>query len=243
MPIFFTDDNLFTSRKRAKQLAEGIIQNDLHFKWRAFFRTDAISEDNVEVLAKSGCMVAYLGIESGDDKVLKAMKKQTTREQNLKAVKLLDSQGIGTISTLIIGFPEETRESVDNSISLLNSFPDSTLPIHKYYPFVFLLFPLSPIASPENRRKYKIEGGYENWSHSTMNSEEAKEQFLRLFKEVEIPPVAYLEFIDREIPLTKIKDISRTRDLVVKDGINVINQNNILKIYKKFNNILENEKV
>ena len=238
MPIFFTDDNLFTNKQRTKDLSEAIVKNNLKFKWRAFFRVDAISEDNVGILAKSGCMVAYLGIESGDNTILKNMNKRATREQNLKTVQLLNGNGISTISTIIIGFPGETRDTVNNTINLLNSYPDIKLSINKYYPFVFMLFPLSPIASPENRKKFDIKGGYENWGHCTMDSNQAKEEFLRCFKEVNIPSVAYLEFIDPEIPITKISDVSRERDMLVKADIKNINDQNINVVFKKFKNII-----
>jgi anaerobic magnesium-protoporphyrin IX monomethyl ester cyclase len=238
IPVYFTDDNLFTNKHRTKELAEAIVKNDLKFKWRAFFRSDAISEDNAEILAKSGCMVALLGIESGDNSILKNMVKRTTREQNLKAVQLLNANGISTISTMIIGFPGETKETVDNTIDLLNSYPDVKLPINKYYPLVFCLLPLSPISSPDNRKKFKITGGYENWSHATMNSDQAKEEYVRFFKKVAKPAVSYLEFIDPEIPVGKIVDIGRERDNIVKSGINQINKDNVSVVYNRFNKIL-----
>ncbi|MCX5753162.1 MAG: radical SAM protein [Candidatus Krumholzibacteria bacterium] len=236
--VFFTDDNLFTTRKRTKDLAVAMARAGLKIPWHAFFRTDAISGENAELLAESGCFNALLGIESGDDTVLRNMNKRATREQNLKAVEHLNRHGISTISTMIVGFPGETTESVDSTISLLNSYPDTEYPINKYYPFVFVVLPLAPINSPLNRKRYAITGGYSKWAHSTMDSATASDEFLRLFREVKVPSVAYLEYIDPDIPASKLAQISRTRDGIVKTRIRVIDKSNVQTVYESFKRIL-----
>lgn len=235
--VFFTDDNLFTTKKRTKELAEAIVKYGLNFKWRAFFRVDAISEDNVEVLSKSGCVSCLLGVESGDEEILKNMNKRATREQIIKAINLLNQNRINTLSTIIIGFPGETKESVNNTISLLNEYPDNQGTINQYCPFVFNCTPLAPIASPENRKKYKIVGGHDKWSHITMNSEEAKGHLIRCFQEITVPTLQYPEFMDPEIPFLKLKDIFKTRDNIVRNGLNVVGNENVQQIYHKFSKI------
>lgn len=232
--IFFTDDNLFTTKKRTKELAESILKAGLKFRWRGFFRVDAISKDNVETLAKSGCVNCLLGVESGDETILRNMNKRATRDQTLNAVKLLNQNGINTLSTIILGFPGETQASVDNTISLLNSYPDDGPIINNYYPFVLEMPPLAPVASPQSRVKYGITGGGEDWKHKTMNVTEAREQLLRCFKEITVTTLQYPEFYDPEIPFTNLKKIFKARDNLVKDGITEINRKNSSQVYQKF---------
>lgn len=237
-PIFFTDDNLFTTTKRTTDLVKAIIDNKLDFKWRGMFRVDAISDENAELIAKSGCVTAFLGVESGDDQILKNMQKVQTREGTLRAVNLLHKYGVNTLSTILVGFPGETRTSVDNTIDLLNSYPDSPQIIHQYYPFSLMIFPLCAVASPENREKYKIKGGYDTWSHLTMTSDEAKEELVRMFHQVNVPVLPYLEYRDPEIPENKLKLIIKARENLVKQGINVLNTNNVNPVYNVFNKII-----
>jgi anaerobic magnesium-protoporphyrin IX monomethyl ester cyclase len=236
--IEFTDDNLFTTVARTTQLCDAIIRNGLDFKWCAFVRTDAITEDNVAMLAEAGCFMCALGIESGDNGVLRNMNKRTTREQNLKAVHLLNRHSISTVSTIIIGFPGETGESVANTIDLLNAYPDVGYPVHRYYPFAFLLTPLAPIASPESRRRYDITGGWDNWSHSTMDWRQANDQVLRVFSEVEIPTLRYPEIPFAALPVADVAPMLKTRDNIVKSGITAINPKNVNAIYQMFESIL-----
>lgn len=241
--IEFTDDNLFTTPARTKRIAEAVIKNNLDFKWAAFVRTDAISEDNVELMAESGCFHCALGIESGDNNVLNNMSKRITREQNLRAVHLLSRHSINTTSTVIVGFPGETQESVGNTIGLLNSYPDVDYPIHRFYPFAFLLAPLSPIASPDNRRKYALEGGIDSWAHSTMDCEGANEQLLRLFTEVRVPALKYQESLYTTMPYWKIRAALRERDNMVRGGLYTIDPENADSVYKVFRPIFEEKAV
>ncbi|MFH1314759.1 MAG: radical SAM protein [Candidatus Eisenbacteria bacterium] len=242
-PVEFTDDNLFTTPSRIKQLCKGIIENGLDFKWGAFVRTDAITEDNVEMLAKAGCFVCALGTESGDNGILKNMNKETTRDQNLKAVHFLSKHLISTTSTVIVGFPGETEDSVAKTIDLLNSYPDVSYPVHRYYPFAFLLSPLTPIASPGNRRRYGITGGTDTWSHSTMDWKQANDQVLRMFSEVGTPTLRYSENPHAVLPATKITATLKTRDNIVKSGITVISDHNADSIYQMFRPIFEEREV
>jgi radical SAM superfamily enzyme YgiQ (UPF0313 family) len=241
--VEFTDDNLFTTAARTRQLAEAIIRNGLDFKWCAFVRTDAVTEANVEMLAQAGCFQCALGIESGDNGILKNMNKGTTRERNLKAVKLLNKHFINTVSTVIIGFPAETTESVANTIDLLNAYPDTGYPVHRYYPFAFMLGELTPIASPENRRRYGITGGIDTWSHSTMDWKRANDQVLRVFSEVRTPSLWYPETPYTALPASKITPVLKVRDDIVKSGATEIGPRNAQSIYRMLRPILEEREV
>ena len=79
--IFFTDDNLFISKSRTRNFLKAIINSGLKFKWRAFFRVDSVDDEIAKLAAKAGCTMALLGVESGDEKILKNMNKRITSEQ------------------------------------------------------------------------------------------------------------------------------------------------------------------
>lgn len=237
-PVFFTDDNLFATKQRTKELTRAIIESGLHFKWRAFFRVDAISEDTASLLAQSGCSGSLLGVESGDPQILKNMNKKATRQQTLRAIELLNQNGIHTLSTLIVGFPGETKETVDSSINLLNSYPDHDGTINQYVPFAFMLWPLTPAASPEFREAYRISGGYDRWAHMTMNSDEARDHLYRLFLESHGPTYQYPENLPRDISIEKLKKAFKERDNLVKSGVCSIDESNAGRIADIFRPML-----
>jgi radical SAM superfamily enzyme YgiQ (UPF0313 family) len=71
----------------------------------------------------AGCFFVAFGIESGNQKVLDAMKKGITLEQVEAAVKDAKSLGLKTSGFFIIGCPEETYETAMESIRFSESLP------------------------------------------------------------------------------------------------------------------------
>ena len=63
----------------------------------------AKTPEELETLAGHGLKMVYLGAESGDPAVLKAIRKGSTREEIITAVRRLESSGIKTSVTFISG--------------------------------------------------------------------------------------------------------------------------------------------
>ena len=72
--------------------------------------------DALEALYEAGCSYLIYGIESFDPVILKNLGKATTRESNYRAVEICAKTGIRPIPNFIIGFPEESFESIRNDI-------------------------------------------------------------------------------------------------------------------------------
>lgn len=70
----------------------------------------------LDALYKAGCSYLIYGIESFDPVILKNLGKATTPEANYRAVETCMKSGIRPIPNFIIGFPEESFESVRNDI-------------------------------------------------------------------------------------------------------------------------------
>jgi len=193
--VFFTDDNLCFSMDQLRDFCNTLIEANLSLRWRAFARVDTISEETADLLARSGCWECLLGVESGDEEILRKMNKKTNPEAILRAVSSLNKVGINTQSTFLVGFPGETDRSIQNTIDLLNAYPTNGQGIHVHYPFFFLVAPLAKVASPEARAKYRLKGYLDEWSHYTMTSREAEQQVRRVCDSVkmEISPIYHGE--------------------------------------------------
>lgn len=61
------------------------------------------SDEELKILKDNGLDMVYIGLESGDDEVLKRIKKGATSAQIVEAVKRLKAAGIKTSVTLISG--------------------------------------------------------------------------------------------------------------------------------------------
>jgi radical SAM superfamily enzyme YgiQ (UPF0313 family) len=82
-------------------------------------------EDMVARMAEVGCKGYFIGFESGNDRVLKFIRKGTTREVNLRAARICRRHGIKIWANYMLGLPTETREEVMDTISMLKEIdPD-----------------------------------------------------------------------------------------------------------------------
>jgi p-methyltransferase len=183
--IRFTDDNLLLNRKQVEIYCRQILKSAPGVKWTSFIRASSITRDNVALLKESGCVLAQIGIESGDRKILKEMNKHATPEMYLEAIDLLNSHGISTQLYIIIGYPGETEETIGNTVALLNQFAHQGPAINQLLVFPFGFIPLSPVYEPTVARKYGLSGYMKDWTHQTMTSQEAMKHALDIYDRVQ----------------------------------------------------------
>ncbi|HDN79303.1 MAG TPA: radical SAM protein [Chloroflexi bacterium] len=82
-------------------------------------------EDMVKLMVDTGCRGMFIGFESGSDRVLRFLRKGTTREINLKAAKICKKYGIVIWANYMLGIPTETKEEVMETISMMKEIdPD-----------------------------------------------------------------------------------------------------------------------
>lgn len=74
-------------------------------------------EDILPKYRAAGIIHVYLGAESSSDTTLNSLNKGTSVDMNKRAIDLLRAHEIMTEASFMIGFPEETRESVDKTIA------------------------------------------------------------------------------------------------------------------------------
>ena len=70
-------------------------------------------------MRKANCQLVNFGVESGSQKILDAMKKGITVEQNEKAIKWAKEAGLSVTVSLIIGYPGETQETLKQTIDFM----------------------------------------------------------------------------------------------------------------------------
>ncbi len=83
-------------------------------------RSDMIvkNRDLIPLLADAGLKLIGIGFESGSDKVLKFLRKGTTRDINLQAARIIQDNGVLLQASFMVGLPEEEEEDVQATISL-----------------------------------------------------------------------------------------------------------------------------
>jgi len=119
--IEFMDDTFTLNQERAEKICDEIIKQGWDISWGASSRVDTLSKKLVEKMKKAGCWIIFLGIESGSQKILDAIGKRITLEQVKKAVKILKDAGIQVLGSFIIGFLQDTTETIKETIKFAKS--------------------------------------------------------------------------------------------------------------------------
>jgi hypothetical protein len=160
--VIWLDDDLLYDENRAIELFNGMVQKNLRLTWDATNRVIASSckYDVIAAAGDSGCIGMYFGIESGNNDILRSIKKPGTVETFLKAAEVLQKfEQINTKGFLMLGFPGESLSMICSNfcrtsaafknvstvpgfliLRRISLFPDS---IPKYIP----IHPLSPAAA------------------------------------------------------------------------------------------------
>jgi len=70
-------------------------------------------------MKEAGCYAIRLGIESGNNEILRAMRKDITIEEALDACKIVKKHGIVLHAFFIVGFPQETVETFKDTLDAI----------------------------------------------------------------------------------------------------------------------------
>ncbi len=107
------DDNFTLNMDRAKEFCRQLSRMKLGLKWFCpnGIRADRLDSELALLMADTGCHSVALGIESGNQDVLKMVKKGERLEDIAKAVGYLKKAGIHTMGYFIIGLPGSTFET------------------------------------------------------------------------------------------------------------------------------------
>jgi len=132
--IAFADDVFTLNRRRVFAICAEIKKRNLHFNWECLGRVDIMDYPTALEMKTAGCTRIYFGIESGNDRILKLMKKQITTAQARHAVEVAHKAGLEVGAFFILFYPGETDETVLESLRYATSLPLDYLGLTMPYP-------------------------------------------------------------------------------------------------------------
>ncbi len=121
--LHILDDNFTLSQNFVKEFCQAIIQKKFNFSWNCSngIRLDRIDEETASLMKKAGCYSVAVGVESGSDRILKHMKKNLTKKEIKKQIRLISEAGIEVTGLFILGYPAETKKTILKTISFAKS--------------------------------------------------------------------------------------------------------------------------
>jgi radical SAM superfamily enzyme YgiQ (UPF0313 family) len=135
--INFWDELTFYSKPQTAELIDLILSERLEFFWSASCRGNLFTEEqDMDLLRKmkqAGCLSMGYALESSDQRILRMMNKNVSVDDFAKQTVLLQRAGIVTYTSLVIGYPMETRETIRKTFECCLE--------HKIYPSAGFLLP------------------------------------------------------------------------------------------------------
>lgn len=114
--FFFRADTFTFDKRWVLELCHEIMKNKLKIRWYCNSRVDTVDEDILRAMKRAGCYLITFGIESGNERVLKYVKKKITKDQAMKAIKLTRNVGILSGTFYILGLPGDSINSMHDTI-------------------------------------------------------------------------------------------------------------------------------
>lgn len=111
------DDNFIVNKSKVGDICDCI--GDLGLRWSALSRVDTVETVLLQKMAVAGCIEVKYGMESGSERLLRAMRKNTTQEQIKRAIRATVDAGIQAKVFIIHGYPGENSETTNETIRLL----------------------------------------------------------------------------------------------------------------------------
>lgn len=114
--IRIDDDTFIIDIQRAIDICKLLSKEKLDLVYSVQARAHLMTDELAYWLKKSGCRMVLFGVESGNEDILKRIKKNTTLDEIRRGVKIARKHGIDVLNSVMLGFYWDTGETVEQTI-------------------------------------------------------------------------------------------------------------------------------
>jgi len=115
----FYDDTFTIDKKRVNAICDEMKARKFDLPWDCRTRVDQVNKEILTKLKNANCKLIHFGVESGSQKMLDAVKKRTTVEQNARAIQLAKQVGISVAISVVVGYPGETPQMLQETFQFI----------------------------------------------------------------------------------------------------------------------------
>jgi len=124
--FFFDDDTFNIQKARTIELCAKLKPLGLTWSCTSRVTTDF---ETLKAMKEAGCRLLIVGYESGDQQILKNIKKGATIERARQFTKDCHKLGLVIHGDFILGLPGETRETINNTIAFAKELDVETIQV------------------------------------------------------------------------------------------------------------------
>lgn len=123
--ILFHADTFTLDSRLVEETCDELIKAGSPFRWACNTHVLNIYKkpELLQKMKQAGCWMIAVGIESGDDQILKNIKKKITCSQAASVVNMISNAGIEAWGYFVLGFPGDTKKTLNKTIKFALSLP------------------------------------------------------------------------------------------------------------------------
>ena len=188
--------DMFTAdRRKVVAFCEALLEAGEQFFWYCSARTDCVDDELLALMACAGCRGIFFGIETGSQRLQKAIGKRLDLEEARRRFGSANRHGIRMAVSLITAFPGETRPDLKDTVSFLAD----SLRYDYSEPQLHLLAPLAGTAIHEQYRGLlELDDIYSDMSYQGWRQEPADRELIAKFADVFVNFYAVPTPLDRQ---------------------------------------------
>jgi len=144
-------DGTFTyDRRWLKNFCNAMVDQAVGIKWKCTARYDNLDQPSLDMMKRANCTGMYIGLESGSNRVLKAVSKRINVDKILEVSKMVYQSRIPTVTSVLLGLPHEDKQDLRDTVRLMKRIKTEIFDVNCYVPL-----PGTPLydAMPEEDRE------------------------------------------------------------------------------------------
>ena len=144
------------NRQYTHEICNQIIERNLsHIKWWCQTTVGRLNEEDLSLMKQAGCIQVAFGVEADDQFILDSVSKPMDSGKTEEQCKLVKKTGLTVQTYWLLGFGDDTKETIERRIKKIKHFIESGLTdsIHISVP---VPFPGTPIWKEPEKYGYKI---------------------------------------------------------------------------------------
>lgn len=135
---FKLDDDTFSLNKAwLKEFCEKLSAKNWGLTFECNVRPGTLDEESTRLLKKAGCVMVKIGVETGSqDLRRRVLNRHFSNEDVIKTFALAKQYGLKTFSFNMIGIPDETPQSIKETIDLNRKIKPDFMQVTAFYPYL-----------------------------------------------------------------------------------------------------------
>jgi len=133
--IRFDDDTFGINKKFIRDLCLAIKSKCPGTKWSCEIHVNLVDEENISLMSDAGCETIRLGVESGNNQILKEIRKNITIEKALAAADVIKKHPIKLDAFFMAGFPQDTEESSNETMRAMKKIKADSVIFSIFTPY------------------------------------------------------------------------------------------------------------